>query len=276
MVRGVTDAPRTPEVSATGPHLWWDKPLKHSRAWWAVNLGIDLASAALCLVEQRRLTRARRGWYRVALAGLAAGAFTVGVARERGWWESGDAGWFTGTLATLLAVADPMERLDARIVAALEERGIRNPRRLEAAGWLAWAVISGVRSFPRRVRAAENTTEFRPLSPEVRALLERILGAIDDYGAKELLAQLEGALEARCEHGCAVELEVHPDAPRSRIAHYDFPVALCGDDEGAAVSVVLRITDGCLGELEILREGLSWEEGLTRVEELDLELMDWF
>ena len=42
------------------------------------------------------------------------------------------------------------------------------------------------------------------------------------------------------------------------------------------MSVVLRITDGCLGELEILREGLSWEEGLTRVEELDLELMDWF
>lgn len=268
----MTDAPHTdPSL-----HHWWSTPLQRSRRWWALELGLSAALAAFALVEPRNLGRAQRNWYRVGLAGVVAAGTALGVARERGWWESGDLGWFTGTLATTLALADPMERLDARIAEALEARGIHDHRRWEAAAMLASSVVSAIRSFPRRQRGEDTMPEPRPLGPEVRSLLERILGAIDDYGARELRAQLDGAQEIRCEHGCSADLVVSPDAPRTRLSSYDFPVALGGDDEGAPVCVVLRVEKGCLEELEVLREGLPWEGGLDLAQDLDLEPMDWF
>ncbi|MDO5066619.1 MAG: hypothetical protein Q4D96_05005 [Propionibacteriaceae bacterium] len=272
----MSDAPHTLDTDESKPHFWWDKPLRHSRAHWALEVGLNVATAALCLVEQRRLTRSQRGWYRAAVATTAAGLTAVGVARGRGWWESGDAGWFSGTLATVLALAGPLERLDARIAGALEARGVKHPRRWQAGATLAGAVVSGIRSFPWRDRVPEETAQPQPLSPEVRALLERILGAIDDYGAKELRAQLDGAQEVRCGYDCCVDFVVSPDAPRTKLAGYDVPVALMGDDEGAPVWAVLRVEKGCLEELNLLREGLPWEEGLKRIQALDLELTDWF
>ncbi|MDO5082425.1 hypothetical protein EII34_11465 [Arachnia propionica] len=274
----MTDTSHTLEAEESKPRFWCDKPLSVSRVHWALEVGLNVATAALCLVEQRRLSRSQRGWYRAALATTTAGLAALGVARDRGWWESGDAGWFSGTLATVLAVAGPLERLDARIAGALEARGVKHLRRWQAGATLAEAVVSGIRSFPRRrvPEQAAEATEPRPLSPEVRALVERILGAIDDHGAKELRAQLDGAQEVRCEHGCSTDFVVAPDAPRAKVSNYDFPVALLGDDEGAPVLAVLRVTKGCLGELEVLREGLAWEEGLERIQALELEPTDWF
>lgn len=263
---GVTDSPRIRHETSRHTSL----------ARWSLDVGLKVASAALCLVEPRALTAGQRGWYRAAVAATTAGSATCDQIRERGWRRDGDGGWFAGIFGTVFALAGPLERFDVRISEALEDRGRRRHRVLEAGVMLTWALSVGIRSFPGRDREQQEVMELQPLSPEVRTLLERILGAIDDYGARELRAQLESAQEARCEHGCSVDFEVAPDAPRTKVAHYDFPVALCGDDEGAPVSVVLWVSDGRLGELEILREGLAWEDGLDHVNNLDLEPMDWF
>ncbi|RRD44018.1 hypothetical protein [Buchananella hordeovulneris] len=115
---------------------------------------------------------------------------------------------------------------------------------------------------------------FVPLSPQVRELLEQILGAGTDHGAPQLRAQLPGALEARSEHGW-IDFRVRADAPRICGPNYDFPVALAGDDAGAPVWVVLWIRNGLLAELEVLREGLLWSEGLARLAELELQPKQW-
>lgn len=113
--------------------------------------------------------------------------------------------------------------------------------------------------------------ESRPLSPEVRSLLERLFGVGDDHGAEALRAQLEGALEVRSEYGWRIGFEVRADVPRSRTRLREYPVHLIGDDLGRPVWVTLRLVDGRLDELEILREGLllEWEQDLA---ELDLEV----
>lgn len=120
----------------------------------------------------------------------------------------------------------------------------------------------------------QTTPSFGPLSPRVRELLSQILGAGTDHGAPQLRAQLALAQEARCEHGW-IDFRVRADAPRICGPNYDFPVALRGDDDGAPVWAVLRIENGCLAELELLREGLLWHEGMARLDELDLAPTEW-
>lgn len=258
------------------PHTRRETSRHTSLARWGLDLGLKVASAALCLVEPRSLTAGQRGWYRAAIAATTAGSVTCDQIRERGWRRDADGGWFAGIFGTVFALAGPLERFDVRISEALEGRGLRRHRKLEAGVMLTWALIVGIRSFPERGREQQEVRGLQPLSPEVRTLLERILGAIDDYGARELRAQLDGAQEIRCEHGCSADFVVSPEAPRSKLSGYDFPVALCGDDEGVPVLAVLRVEKGRLEELEILREGLAWEGGLERIQNLELEPMDWF
>ncbi|RRD52150.1 hypothetical protein EII12_05820 [Buchananella hordeovulneris] len=91
--------------------------------------------------------------------------------------------------------------------------------------------------------SGQTEPSFVPLSPQVRELLEQILGEKTDHGAPQLRAQLPGALEARSEHGW-IDFRVRADAPRICGPNYDFPVALAGDDAGAPVWVVLWIRNG--------------------------------
>jgi hypothetical protein len=170
------------------------------------------------------------------------------------------------------ALAGPSEALDARVVSRLHATGVRRPRR-----WLAAVSAAGVLASFAADRAAAGTEEgawadellrARPVTPQVRQIIEGILQTTDTPDAPVLLAQLEAAQESYYDTGAEgeagpgesspesfspmVEFEV-PDAVARVVPHSQaYPVhARFRTTSGTELQVNLQLHQGKLAHLAI-------------------------
>ena len=84
----------------------------------------------------------------------------------------------------------------------------------------------------------------------MREIVENMLAQCDGWGADELRAQLATAQQFELDEDEPVTLVVQPDAPRTLVSDYEFPVVGRGTVDGREVIVRLVIEDGILTLLE--------------------------
>lgn len=248
-------------------------------------------TAALALVDPRRLTPGRRLAYRGSVAALAGWVVWIGL-RPRDPAEDeigpiGRAALTTGAAGAVLGMSEATEQLDARMHDGLARAGASRPRLWLAAGealvafgaW--WAGRSGDRALERWETAY--SASFEPLEQGaveipsgIRALAERLLGQGETQGAPQLRAQLAAAELLRYVDGS--ELASGPCQPPT--AEFSIPETLPLAVPGTAVFPVIgrfRGIDGRTfdvrlhierGRLDVLSitEGDDWSEA---------ELEDW-
>ncbi|MHC5557506.1 hypothetical protein [Kocuria sp. U4B] len=167
------------------------------------------AFGALSLVDPAALSPARRRAYRAGVATTT--AWWAGVTTDRDRTAFVPAHVVAALVAggAVWALAGPSEALDARVVSRLHATGVRRPRR-----WLAEVSAAGVLASFAADRAAAGTEEgvwvdellrARPVTPQVRQIIEGILQATDTPDAQVLLAQLDVAQESYYDTGADVE-----------------------------------------------------------------------
>lgn len=170
----------------------------------AVENGVALAgaTAALTLIEPRRLSVSGRLAYRAALGAITGWAAWTAVRTEHEYLmpTTSKIGVTAGAVGVALALCEAGEALDTRIHDALARRGVRRPR-LAMAG--ATAAL-GVGSWWLARRVDNEFPDFEsdddldapgavPLPNEVRALVTAILEKTEGFGAPELRTQLAQA-----------------------------------------------------------------------------------
>jgi hypothetical protein len=107
------------------------------------------------------------------------------------------AGFTAAGVGAALALAEASDAVDARLHQSLVRRGVKRPRLVLAAASAVFVALSYI--SPRKDDTAEvKAEEFPdadtvPVPSEVRALVNTLLSATDDWGAPQLRAQLEVA-----------------------------------------------------------------------------------
>jgi hypothetical protein len=182
------------------------------------------AVVGLTLINPRRLDGATQAAYRLATAAFAGGyvAATVPADLPMGTETRAAVGTATGGLA--LGLADQFEGLDGQVSDWLAGRGVARPRWV-LAGLGAAGVLAGYawdRAERDRLLAgleaagdAEAPVDLRPVTAEVRAILEALL--VDGVpGVEALRQQLDSVQEQWQGEGFSSDawFEVDEDAPR--------------------------------------------------------------
>jgi hypothetical protein len=219
------------------------------------------AVLGLTLVDPRRLGGAAQAAYRLATAAFTGGyvAATVPADLPVGTGTRAAVGLATGGLT--VGLADQAEALDARISDWLEGRGVDRPR-WAMAGLGAAAVLAGYawdRAGTHRLRAAleaagdaDAEDELRPVTPEVRAVLEALL--VDGVpGAESLRRQLGSVRERVQGEGFFTDawFEVDEEAPRVSPRTQVWPVTGLFQQDGTWLEAQLQVHRGRLESLSL-------------------------
>ncbi|MDE0546455.1 hypothetical protein [Microbacterium sp. C7(2022)] len=154
------------------------------------------ATAALTLIDPRRLSVRGRAVYRVGVAALTGWMLWASLRDESGLITTGArAGLTAASVGGVLGLAEAGEAMDARLQDAVGAAGARRPR-----VWMAAAAgVIGVLTWWAGRRMPESP--FVPIEDfldsreeevpaQVHALVERLLSGTEDFGAAELRAQL--------------------------------------------------------------------------------------
>lgn len=252
---------------------------------WA-EAGLYAVSAALTLVEPRNLTGGKRWAYKAAVAALSGASVLVpdndlvgdGAYIRPSYLLMERSAWAVGISGATFGAMEPLLKLDALTVDWLRKIGCKYPRMLLAlltAGVGAAAIVAESKRRPTIIiEDGEPEGEPEPLSAEVQQVLTEMLAKTDDWGAKELRAQLEGLQEYNylAEMG-VVELLPKDDAPRTAVQYYEFPVVGTGTVNGVPARVSIYVEEGRLSTLSVemltddeieefgLPENLTYEVG---------------
>lgn len=228
--------------------------------------GIYAAATGLTLIEPRSL----RGWQKWAYWG-AVSALTGLSAFPK----EEDDGVYVGAMPgyrSALAVAtagvtfglrEPLLAADAWCADSVRGWGAKHPRRWMAATTGALSVVALALSSKRAAQFEafgeheDAYLDLIPLEPRVREIVETMLAQCDGWGADELRAQLATAQQFASDEDESVTLVVRPDAPRTLVSDYEFPVVGRGAVDGREVVVRLVIKDGILTFLECVDD--EWE-----------------
>lgn len=229
--------------------------------------GVTSAAAfgALSLVDPARLSPVRRRAYRVGLA--ATTGLWAGLTTDRDRTVLVPAHVVAGLLAggAVWASAEVSETADERVVGWLQAAGVARPR-----WWLAAASAGSVlasvaadRAAARRAAAGtdpevwrEDLMRTRPITSEVREVVEAILQAADTPEAQVLRGQWAVAQESCFDDGeefsTMVEFEVPDDVVRVVPHSHTYPVhARFHAPEGTELQVSLQIFAGRLVHVAI-------------------------
>lgn len=248
--------------------------------WFAAASAATIGG--LTLIEPRHLGRGARSAYRITTAALT-GAYTaatlppgVPAGLPARYTDAPgapmlalplDAGLRTSAALAAggltLALAEPLEALDARITGWLTERGASRPRwwmagvgvALVAAGWVSDRAEA--RALQRAVmEGAEHPDEdggHGPVDPAVAAILDALLQP-GVPGAEALRLQLKTVeqQDAGTGFGTDVFLVVHPDTPRIAPRTQTWPVRARFTRDGVIHEIELQIHEGRLGSLSLM------------------------
>lgn len=234
------------------------------------------AFGGLSLVDPARLSPRRRQAYRAALAATT-GLWTA-VTTDRDRTLLLPAHLVAGLLAggATWALADASESLDTRLITRLQTAGVRHPRRwmaaISAAGVLAsFAVDRAMSQTASEEVWLEDLMRTRPVTPQVREVVQAMLQVPGAPDAGELLAQLEAAQESYFDDGenrfaTMVEFDVPEEVVRVVPHTQIYPVqARFTASNGTELAVSLQIHEGKLANLEIETVG---DEDTDPVDEL--------
>lgn len=238
------------------------------------------AIGGLTLIEPRHLGPGAQSLYRITTAALT-GAYTAAIlppgttAGMPARYTDGPGGPFIPLAAVgrgsaalaagglTLALAEPLEAWDGRIVHWLSERGARRPRwwmaglgvAMVAAGWASDRAEA--RALQRAVdeATADGTGDagHGPVDPAVAAILDALLQP-GLPGAEALRIQLETVEQQDVDAGFMTDafLVVHPDTPRIAPRTQTWPVKGRFTRDAVVFEVVLQIHDGRLESLSLL------------------------
>ncbi|NUL45631.1 hypothetical protein F7P69_10550 [Cellulosimicrobium funkei] len=252
--------------------------------WFAVASAA--AIGGLTLVEPRHLRPGAQAAYRITTAALT-GAYTaatlpagttagmparytdapgtpmIAVPVDAG--LRGSASLAAGGLS--LALAEPLEALDARITDWLTERGVRRPRWwmagvgvvMVAAGWASDRAEA--RALQRALqRGADEYTEdggHGPVDPAVAAILDALL-VPGLPGAEALRLQLKTVEQqgtaGQQDDGFSTDafLVVHPDTPRITPRTQTWPVKARFTRDGVDYEIGLQVHGGQLDSVSLM------------------------
>lgn len=234
----------------------------------------NFAPAFLTLIDPSSLRGGRRVAYRLAIGTFAGWSTWVALRDDNSLSNEQASGIAVGTAGVTIGLAEPLERMDARIHDGLVRRGVKRPR-------LALAVTSalfGAASmlvdlvWRNRADAAETNTDFAEelsvestvMTEEVRHLVSLLLSGTDDFGAAALrtqlaTARLEGYVgEDENAFYPGIGFVVDDALPRAVPGDANFPViGRYHPLDGHSFDVYLSIQDGKLASLSI-GEGDDW------------------
>jgi hypothetical protein len=164
-------------------------------------------------------------------------------------------------MGSVLALSEATEALDARMQRALVRAGSRRPRLVLAglASVLSLSVYAADRIAARRGEPdeVEEGLVLRPIAPELRSLIDGMLGHTERYAAAALRAQLE-TVQQQFWSGpqddiafvSVAEFTVDETLPRAVPHEFTFPVkARFTTPRGVPVEVALVISGGRLASL---------------------------
>lgn len=196
------------------------------------------------------------------------------------------AGFTAAGVGAALALAEASDAIDARLHQSLVRRGVKRPRLVLAAASAVFVALSYI--SPRKDDTAEvKAEEFPdadtvPVPSEVRALVNTLLSATDDWGAPQLRAQLEVA-EAIAYSGedeeaiyPGVGFSVPDGLPRAVPGSGNFPIiGRYHPFDGRSADVYLSIQNGRIDALSIgpgddwsLDEEIEWMDAGGSVQDL--------
>ncbi|WP_297742493.1 hypothetical protein [uncultured Tessaracoccus sp.] len=219
--------------------------------------GLYAAATGLTLIEPRSL----RGWQKwaywaavSALTGLSALPEEEDDVVYRAVMPGYGAALGVATAGVTFGLREPLLAADAWCADTVRRWGAKHPRRWMAAATGALSVVALALDSKRPAQfdpsdEPQDETPI-PLGPRVREIVEAMLAQCDGWGADELRAQLATAQQLAWAEDEPVTLVVQPDAPRTLVSDYAFPVVGRGAADGVEVVVRLIIEDGQLALLE--------------------------
>lgn len=247
-------------------------PFKPLAARPAFAVAAATAIGGLTLVDPRHLGSGARSAYRITTAALT-GAYTAATlppgttaGRPARYSDGPAVGRGSAALAVgglTLALADPLEALDARIVGWLDERGVSRPRwwmagvgvALVAAGWASDRAEARAlrRALPEGAEIPDEDDGQGPADPAVAAILGALLQP-GVPGAEALRIQLETVEQQDVDSGFVTDafLVAHPDSPRVSPRRQTWPVKGRFTRDGVVFEVELQIHEGRLESLSIM------------------------
>ncbi|WP_297752017.1 hypothetical protein [uncultured Tessaracoccus sp.] len=221
--------------------------------------GIYAAATGLTLIEPRSL----RGWQKWAYWGAVSAVTGLSAFPEedddglyRAIMPGYRAALGVATAGVTFGLREPLLAADAWCADTVRSWGAKHPRRWMAAATGALSVVALALSSKRAAQLdafgepEDAELDPIPLEPRVREIVETMLAQCDGWGADELRAQLATAQQFAFDEDEPVTLVVQPDAPRTLVSDYEFPVVGRSTVDGREVIVRLVIEDGILTLLE--------------------------
>lgn len=242
----------------------------HSLAHGLVSSGLV---GALALVNPRKLTPWSRLAYRSTVASFSAWSTWVSI-KPRDSFDIlgpfGRAAVTIGAAGATLGISEVGETLDGYLHEKIAATGAENPRRWMAAGQAAlclalWQATRLGETANEDAEDPETQERIHNLPPQLRMLTKHLLTATEQYGAPQLLQQLETARlisydePEETESFCPdLRFTIDNDAPRAVPGNATFPVigrfqAL----DQRTFDIHLTIDDGQLENIYIT-EGADW------------------
>jgi hypothetical protein len=219
------------------------------------------AVVVLTLIDPRRLDGAAQAAYRLATAAFAGGYVAATVPADLPVRTETRAAVGLATGGITVGLADQAEALDARISDWLRGRGVGRPR-WAMAGLGAAAVVAGHawdRAGMQRLRAAleaagnaDADDELRPVTPEVRSVLEALL--VDGVPGVDALRRQLGSVRERVQGAGFVTdvwFEVDEEAPRISPRTQVWPVTGLFQQDGTWLEAQLQVHQGRLESLSL-------------------------
>lgn len=217
-------------------------------------IGRAAAWGALSLVDPSRLTKRSHETFWAGAAGLTA-VEMMAAPEDEYLGKRGKLALAAGSAGLVWATRNWGTRTDAKITGWMRSVGIPNPR-----VWLAALAAGGAFAayLTERAPSPHDDDDYLvtfadlpddPMPRDLRALIEKMLGAVDGYEREVLEAQLASAKVVIEDPDWPLNLVADETLPTTLLREFTWPVTATFERDGRTHNIYLDIADGRLALL---------------------------